>query len=80
MGRTLFARHVGIKERTLISIEREGKKPGTEILSAIANHYPQYIVWLLTGNTDEKAGHFKPDVKENAEENTASTTKRSKKN
>lgn len=62
LGRTLFAREIGMKERTLISIEREGKKPGAEILAAMAEKYPQYMIWLLTGKTDAKAGHISPQV------------------
>lgn len=60
MGRTLFARHIGINPRTVQGIEYDGHKPGADILAAFAEKYPQYIYWLLTGKTDAKAGHTRP--------------------
>lgn len=62
MGRTLFSRHVGISQRALEGIEYEGKKPGADILAAIAGKYPQYMIWVLTGKADAKAGHLKPEI------------------
>lgn len=60
MGRTRFARYIGMNERTLQGIEYDGRKPGADILAAFAEKYPQHIYWLLTGKTDPKAGHTKP--------------------
>jgi len=44
----------------LSGIEYEGRKPGADILAAIAEKYPHYILWILTGKTDPKAGQTKP--------------------
>lgn len=66
MGRTLWARHVGINPRTVAAIEYDGNKPGAEILAAIAKAYPQYILWILTGTADSKVGQIKPPGKAKA--------------
>lgn len=60
MGRTLWARHVGINPRTVAAIEYDGNKPGADILAAIAEKYPQHVLWLLTGKVDPKVGQTKP--------------------
>lgn len=60
MGRTLWARHVGINPRTVAAIEYDGNKPGADILAAIAKAYPQYILWILTGKADPSAGQTRP--------------------
>lgn len=62
MGRTLFARHVGINQRTLAAIEYDGNKPGADILGKIAEKYPQYILWVLTGKANPEVGQIKPSV------------------
>lgn len=63
MGRTLWARHVGINPRTVAAIEYDGNKPGADILAAIAEKYPHYILWILTGKTDSKVGQAKPRIR-----------------
>lgn len=60
MGRTRFARHIGIKQRTLEAIEYDGSKPGADILACYAEKYPQHILWVLTGKTDQKVGQTCP--------------------
>lgn len=60
MGRTLWARHVGISARALTGIEYDGRKPGADILAAIAEAYPQHILWILTGKTNSKIGQTRP--------------------
>lgn len=60
MGRTLWARHVGISPRALTGIEYDGRKPGADILAAIAEKYPEYVLWILTGRTDATVGQIKP--------------------
>lgn len=60
MGRTLWARHVGINQRTLAAIEYDGNKPGAEILGKIAEKYPQHVLWILTGKTDLDVGQIRP--------------------
>lgn len=76
LGRTLFSRHVGINQRALQAIEYDGKKPGADILAAITDKYPQYIVWILTGKTDPGAGHLRPDIKPTATRSTAVKAKK----
>lgn len=66
MGRTLWARHVGINQRTLAGIEYDGNNPSAEILAAIAAKYPQYILWILTGTTDPAVGQAQPPGKAKA--------------
>lgn len=61
MGRTRWSRLVGISERALTGIEYDGRKPGADILAAIAEKYPQYILWILTGEADSKCRQIKPN-------------------
>lgn len=66
MGRTRWARHVGINQRTLAGIEYDGNNPSAEILAAIAKAYPQHILWILTGLPDPAVGQTKPPGKAKA--------------
>lgn len=60
MGRTLWARHVGINQRTLAGIEYDGNKPSANILAKIAEAYPNHILWILTGRTDPEIRQSRP--------------------
>lgn len=60
MGRTLWARHVGINQRTLAGIEYDGNKPSADILAKIAGAYPQHILWIITGKANPEVGQTKP--------------------
>jgi transcriptional regulator with XRE-family HTH domain len=62
LGRTRWARFVGISARALSGIEYEGRKPGADILAAIAEKYPQHILWILTGKADPKVGQTRPSA------------------
>lgn len=63
MGRTLWSRHVGISARALTGIEYDGRKPGADILAAIAEKYPEHILWILTGKADSKVGQMSPKLR-----------------
>ena len=47
MGRQEFVDATGIPKNTLIGIEVGKHKPGTEAITAIANAFPQYALYLL---------------------------------
>lgn len=47
MGRQEFVNATGIPKNTLIGIEVGKHKPGTEAITAIANAFPQYALYLL---------------------------------
>lgn len=60
LGRTRFAREVGIKEATLLTVEYDRSKPGFEILQKLVLKYPEHCYWLITGKVNSKLGQVKP--------------------
>ncbi|WP_440996590.1 helix-turn-helix domain-containing protein [Arhodomonas sp. SL1] len=60
LGRTKFAELLGVSMRTIQGIEQRGSSPRQEVMEAIANHWPQYSYWLLTGKTMPEQGQINP--------------------
>jgi hypothetical protein len=40
------------------------KRPSGEHLSALATAWPEYSLWLLTGNTNVKGGQTSPEIEQ----------------
>lgn len=62
MGRTRFAQELGLSARTIEGIEQRGSSPREEVLSAIAIRWPEYVYWLLTGQTNPARGDISPAI------------------
>lgn len=61
-GRAEFSQVVGISKKTLESIEQSGRAPKGELLEAVCNQWPQYTLWLMTGQVNEAAGQISPEI------------------
>lgn len=55
-----FSKEIGIPKRTLEGIENEGRSPRSDVVEAVALHYPQYAFWLVTGKTNPP-NHISPE-------------------
>ena len=64
LGRTLWGRKIGVSKKTLDGIEQKGSTPNGDTLAAICSNYPQYTLWLMTGQTDPAAGQISPMMEE----------------
>jgi transcriptional regulator with XRE-family HTH domain len=62
LGRTLFSRKTGIRERTLQGMEQRGSTPNGDTLAAVCTHFPQYTLWLMTGKSDPISGQISPEI------------------
>jgi len=62
LTRAEFCEKVGIPNGTLVSIELRGNAPGAEIITKIVEAFPQYALWLTTGEIEHIAGQFEPGV------------------
>lgn len=60
LGRTEFAELVGTNRKRLQNVERGLQKPPSDLLEAIASEWPQYSVWLLTGQTPKESVQISP--------------------
>ncbi len=49
-----------IKAKKWQNLEAGLQQPTAEMLEAIGNKWPEYSVWLLTGNTNEAKGQISP--------------------
>jgi hypothetical protein len=54
--------HTDIPARQWASWWNERAKPSPEMLSAVCIAWPQFVLWLMTGATDEVAGQISPDT------------------
>ena len=62
LGQELFGRAVGVKKTTITAIEHGRQRVTEGIIEAIAEKWPQYIFWFVSGKTDEKNGHISPEI------------------
>lgn len=62
LGQTLFAKEVGVQKNTITAIEHGRQRVTEGIIEAIAEKWPQYILWFVTGKTDEEHGHISPEI------------------
>lgn len=60
MSRPEFAREIGIPPRTLETLENRATSPREAVLKAVAEKYPEYCYWLLTGKVNSKVVQTKP--------------------
>ncbi|MBW3568087.1 MAG: helix-turn-helix domain-containing protein, partial [Proteobacteria bacterium] len=60
MSRPAFAEHIGVPARTVETMEQRASSPREPMLKAVAEKYPQYCYWLLTGKVNSKVGQTKP--------------------
>jgi len=62
LGRAEFCEKTGIPKGTLTNTETGRREPKSGLVQAVCRAFPQYAYWLMTGLTDEKAGHISPDI------------------
>lgn len=54
LGRAEFCVKTGIPKQTLIKYEQESSKPGSDVLIAITDNWPEYATYLLTDEVVEQ--------------------------
>ena len=59
-GRQAFSKELGIPKQTLINVETKDSNFGVNIARKVCELYPQYTLWLMTGNTASKTGQIIP--------------------
>lgn len=59
LTRSEFAEKTGLSPRTLEAIENKGNTPRGDVLESIAQCWPKYAYWLLTGESSAPA-HIAP--------------------
>ena len=62
LGRAVFAELLGISKASLITVERAQYAPRANVLLAVANAFPKYAYWMMTGKVQKKSGHIAPKV------------------
>lgn len=60
LGRTRFARKIGVNDGSLRYTENTANSCDSALLEAICEHYPEFTLWLLTEKTLSKAGQIRP--------------------
>ena len=53
MGVSEFARHIGVKRKTLDNIERGLQRPTVEVIEGICRTHPEFAYWFVTGLTKD---------------------------
>lgn len=62
LGRASFCDKTGINKSTLTQMETTPIDSKTSLTEAVCKAFPKYAYWLMTGLTDEKAGHISPEI------------------
>lgn len=60
LSQSAFADKIGVSVRSIHTIEYRGTSASVQVVAAIAEHWPEYSYWLLTGKTIPKTGQTKP--------------------
>lgn len=58
-----FAERVGVSVNTLIAVKSRGSSPRFDVLEKICEVWPEYGLWLITGETEPLAGQYEPGRK-----------------
>lgn len=68
LGRKAFADMTGIPIRTIEGIEQKDRVPSGDVLEKVAQTWPKYAYWLITGLTMPAAGHISPEIEQTRKE------------
>ncbi len=60
LSQSAFATRIGISVRTIHTLEYRGTSASVQIVAAVAEQWPEYSYWLLTGKVNLKVGQTKP--------------------
>jgi len=60
LSQSAFAARIGISVRTVHTLEYRGTSASVQIVAAVAEQWPEYSYWLLTGKINLKVGQTKP--------------------
>ena len=66
LGRAAFSEKIGQPKDTLIGIEIEKHQPQGRFLESVCLAFPQYALWLMTGNSISGLGQTEPEVADDA--------------
>ncbi len=64
MGRQEFSDKCRIKKKSLENIEMGRQRAHEELITAVADNWPHFAYWLVTGLTQPEAGHVSPEIEE----------------
>ncbi|WP_319379909.1 helix-turn-helix transcriptional regulator [Thiomicrorhabdus sp.] len=67
MSQIDFAIHCGLKGQVITNLENGRQYPKFELIEKIAEKYPEYEDWILTGKEFPEAGQISPMTKDTAE-------------
>lgn len=60
LSQSMFAARIGVPVRSLQTLEYRGTSASVQIVAAVAEQWPEYSYWLLTGKVNLKVGQTKP--------------------
>ncbi|GAB6069686.1 hypothetical protein JCM30760_07830 [Thiomicrorhabdus hydrogeniphila] len=72
MSQPEFSIFCGLKGNEISSLENRKQKASNETLEKIGEKYPEYRIWLLTGEEFEEKGHISPMTKLESEKQKVS--------
>lgn len=60
LSQAAFADRIGVSVRSIHTIEYRGTSASVQVVAAVAEQWPEYSYWLLTGKVNLKAGQIRP--------------------
>ena len=63
LSREDFCLKIGVKVATLTQTEMGRRTPSSDTPLAVCQAFPQYTLWLMTGQVAPEAGQISPDLK-----------------
>lgn len=60
-----FSEKIGVSANTLNAMKSRGSSPRFDVLEKICQVWPQYGLWLITGESEALAGQFEPERNSN---------------
>lgn len=60
LSQAAFAARIGVPVRSVQTLEYRGTSASIQVVAAVAEQWPEYSYWLLTGKVNMKVGQIKP--------------------
>lgn len=68
LSRPKFCEATGVNKETLVTAENGRYEPKVGLVEQVCAAFPQYTLWLMTGQVNPEGGQISPEIKLQADQ------------